>query len=276
MDEDGICFKGEPMDEGTSIIVEGEEFAKCLDNHNEYFLGDREPIVTSKNLDVFDGKGVIYYRGVKIGEVKEASHSYHIKDHIELTEDRTFKYEHTLYYKIGSAIVKEITDKKFLKSIILKKTGWEAQLLDYDWDWSESMKETVCDLWALNPGSMNDRIQALVPKYLKTAKFRYTEPTEDQQSMIAKALEFLEKAGYKVNHPIRIANCDDSNTIAYAYDGEIILTERAFSKGLHLLLVAIFEESHHCIGYSDFNRAFQTYLIEEVISNARKRIKEVF
>src|SRR5690606_20364037 len=50
VDEEGISFIGEPMDEGTSIVVYGESFVKCVENHNDYFVGDREPLYENKNL----------------------------------------------------------------------------------------------------------------------------------------------------------------------------------------------------------------------------------
>ena len=273
MDEGGIHFMGEPMDEGTSIVVEGDDFAEVMAHHEDYFLGERERIASCSSLDVFEGQGVVYYRGVKIGELKGASFSYQIRDSIDLTEDRTFKHEYQLASKIGYAYSCFIKDKKLLKRVAMMREGWEATQPDYDWTWSSEMKEVVSDLWATAPASLNPRLQRLVSSKAKEACFKMMEPNEDQQIMIDSACEFLEKAGYKVNAPVRVVESADANTIAYAYDKTINLTEKAFEKGLYYLVTVIFEESAHCNGQSDFSRSFQTYLIEELITNARKRLK---
>ena len=274
IDEGGIQFLGEPMEEGTSIIVEGDEFIKCMKNHNEYFLGDRLPIATSHGVDIYEGNGTIYHKGVKVGSVDGALYSYHIKEYLDLTEDRTYKHEYQLYQKIGNSIVKHIEDEKVIKKIITNSECWEGILVDYDWEWNDFFKDLVSDIWANSPGKLNPRIQKLVNKKMKGVTFNLIEPNEEESLMIEKGVEFLNKAGYPVVAPIKMVNSDDVNTYAYEYKGTIYLTKKAFSEGLFFLVVALFEENAHVNGYMDMERGFQTYLIKEIIKQAKGKLKE--
>jgi hypothetical protein len=274
MDEGGIHFMGEPMDEGTSIIVEGKEFAECMKKHNEYFIGDREPLAESKSVDIYAGNGTIYHKGVKVGSVEGALYSYHIKDYLELTEDRTFKYNHQLTQEIGSAIVRYIKDVDIITNIITHQQCWEVEYLDFDWDWRDDFKDIVTNLWTNCPGKINGRIQKLISKKMKGASFTLIDPDEEEALMIARGKEFLAKAGYPITAPIKLVHSEDSNTYAYEYKGTIHLTKKAFSEGLFFLTVALFEENAHVCGYLDMDRAFQNYLVKEVIKQAKGKLKE--
>jgi hypothetical protein len=271
IDEGGIQYIGEPQDEGTSIIVEGDEFIDICENHDDFFIGDREPIATCSLLDVYEGKGILYYRGVKVGELENASYSYLIKDKIELTEDRTFKYEYQIRQKIGWAYASYITDKTLLKRIATKQTGWESEFADFEWTWSPEFKEIVLDVWATAPATLNERIQKLVKTKAREAVFKTRPIDEDQVPMLDAAKAFLAKAGYPVSEQVCMVDSDDPMTIAYVHDEKIHLTTRAFEKGLFYLVTVLFEEQAHVNGFQDASRHFQTYLINELVTHARKR-----
>jgi hypothetical protein len=274
MDEGGIHFLGEPMEEGTSIIVEGKEFQDCLAKHEEYFLGDREPIATTETVDIYEGRGIIYHKGVKVGEVQNASYSYHIKQYIQLTEDRTYKYDYQIYQAIGGAITKKLKDKTLLERFICMKGNYEAILVDYDWTWSDEFQDVCKDLWAKAPAKINERIQKLIRKKMKDATFEFIEFSEDEELMIDKAKGFLGRAGYPINSPIKKVESEDTNVIAYEYNRVIHLTQKAFDEGMFLLAVALFEEQQHCNGYLDMERTYQMFLTKELIKQAKKALKE--
>lgn len=277
IDEGGIWMSGTtPIEGGTSIVIEGEEIWSCLAKHEEYFLGEREHIATTRSVDIYEGRGVIYHKGVKVGEIQNASYSYHIKDYIELTEDRTFKYEYQIYQKIGEALTKQLTDKTLLERFICMQNGYEADSVDYDWSWSDEFKNVCKDLWATSPAKINKRIQSLIRKKMKDATFEFIEFSEDEVQMIDKAKDFLGRAGYPVSAPIKKVESDDGNVIAYECSGVIHLTQKAFDEGMFLLTVALFEEQQHVNGYLDMQRDYQTYLTKELIKQAKKVLKETF
>ena len=274
MDEGGIHFSGGKIEGGTSIVVKGDKFHALLLRHNEIFLGDREPIATTPSVDIYEGNGIIYHKGVKVGEIQNASYSYHIKEYIELTEDRTYKYDYQVYQAIGKALTKNLKDKTLLERFICMKDNYEAVLVDYDWTWSDEFQDVCKDLWAKAPAKINERIQKLIRKKMKDATFEFIEFSEEEDLMIDKAKSFLGRAGYPINAPIKKVASEDTNVIAYEYNGVIHLTQKAFDEGMFLLTVALFEEQQHYNGYLDMERAYQTFLTKELIKQAKKALKE--
>jgi hypothetical protein len=96
---------------------------------------------------------------------------------------------------------------------------------------------------------------------------------DDQSIMLDAAKDFLSKAGYEVTALTRLVSNDDSTNIAFVHKEEIYLTPKAFAKGLFFLTVVLLEEHHHTVGWSDESRAYQTHLLEELVGQAKKRLR---
>jgi hypothetical protein len=275
MDEGGLHYQGEPMAQGSNIVVTGDDFAKLMTKHEEYFVGDREPVSKNKRANVLNGNGLIFYRGVRVGEVSNAAYSYEINNYLTLTEDRTIKYDFAVKSEVAKTICEEIKDKKFLREIItLPLEKWEYDL-DYDRDWSDEMSEVIKDVWENAPTTLNENIIRLVRSKMPSTGLETYPPNEEQQLMIDSANDFLSKAGYPVSAKIVMVNNEDTNNIAFVYDRIIHLTPKAFEKGLFFLTRAIFEEHCHTVGYMDESRSFENFLIEQVIIHAKRHLKIV-
>ena len=274
MDEGGIQFVGEAMEEGTSIVIEGDEIIKCMDNHNEYFLGDREPLATSSIIDVYEGNGNIYYKGVKIGEMENAMYSYEIKSTIKLTEDRTFANQYEISTVISRGLVNGITDDVVIKKLISEVKSWETSCIDYDWTWGEHFKSVVSKLWHENPTALNSKVQKLVPAKIKDATFKIFEFSKIELDMIEKSKSFLAKAGYPILSEIKMVSSADDSLCGFAYKGKIHLTQKAFDEGVFFLTVVLFEENAHINGHEDYSRSFQTYLVKEIIKQSKINLNE--
>lgn len=273
MDEGGIHFAGDKIEGGTSIIVRGKEFHDMLEHHNDIFLGDREPICSTDAVDIYEGAGTIFYKGVKVGVVEHARHSYLMKDHLSITEDRTMSGDYSIKYILGKAVTKQIKDEKMLREFMTCKSGFESNI-DWEWDWSEEAIRVAKQIWKESPTSMGKKCAAAFKSRVKDASFEYIEMTPLQENAVEKATDFLKRSGYTIDCPIKMVKNSDENLIAYYYKGEIFLTERSFDEGLQFLIVALFEESRHHAGYNDFSRNFQTYLIKEVVKQSAKHLKE--
>lgn len=276
MDEGGLHFAGEPMEDGTSIVVRGKDFHELLGRHNEFFIGDREPLYVGKSVSIYEGEGTIFYRGVKIGSIERAGFSYEIHDETKLTEDRTAANVYDVYFKIMKCICTELDDRSLIRRILTQHEGkWEMDdSRDYDWTWSKEFSDTVKEIWETTPHKLPRGVRNRVRIKLPDIEFKmldrpeYTEP-------IAKAREFLEKAGYPVSEEIVIVDNSDSVVIAFVHNGKIHLTERAFDKGLFDLVTTLFEEQMHLNGHNDECRSFQQFLINQIITQARKRLNVV-
>lgn len=274
MDEGGIHFAGEPMDEGTSIVVRGEEFAKMLSKHDELFVGDREPIAHGEGVSIYEGNGTVFYRGVKVGTLEHAGFSYEVHSTLKLTEDRTVHSIYDVNYRVMNYICCHLKDKALIKRILMLPKGKWEQLdeRDYEWTWSKEFSEVVKEIWEVNPGMLPKKVRLQIRKKLPDVEFKMIE-NEDYQVSIDAAKDFLEKAGYPVTGHVVVVDNQDSNTIAFTHNGQIHLTERSFEKGLFDLVTTLFEEQCHIAGYNDETRSFESYLINQVITNARKRLK---
>lgn len=273
IDEGGLHFAGDPFDHGTSIVVEGEAIHQCLLNHSKYFVGDREPVDECHKIRVYQGDGTIYYRGVRVGAVKDALYSYEILEDITLTEDRTIKDPFRINSIIGWSYASFLKNKELIRHVITCKKRWETDL-DFDWSWSEEMTEVAQEVWETAPTSLNSSVASILKKRLKAdAELSTCEPTEEQQIMITAALDFLAKAGYPVQATIKIVNNADTGNLAFVHKEQIYLTSRAFEKGLFELVTVLLEEHFHTIGFADLNRGFQTYLHEQIVTQCKKRLK---
>lgn len=271
MDENGIWMLGEShIDGGTSIVVEGKQIVECMKNHSEYFVGDREPIEKTATVTIYQGKGTIFYRGVKVGFEPNSMYSYEFNRYLDLTEDRTIKYAHESKARIGRAVVKEIKNKEILHKMAISTKGSFESTFDYNWDWSNQFMEVVKEIWDKTPQKLNPSIRGIFKKKRPEHQWEYLELDENQMLLIEKAKEIISKFGYVITAPIVLVNNEDSNTLAFVHENQIHLTERSLDKGLFNFVTILLEEHFHIIGYYDESRAFQTYLLEELVKNSAK------
>ena len=272
-DEDGLHFIGEPMDDGTSIIVEDGAFVKCMENHADYFIHDREPIAKCDGMKIYDGKGTVYYRGVRVGVMELASYSFEL-NYITLTEDRSIKYEFSVRTDIGMYVSEKIKDKAILRQFAMAGEGTFEHDIPMDHNWSDEFMEVVEDIWLKSPTKLTKPLQRLRKKRRPETEWEIVPATEDQQMVIDRGVELLKKFGYSVTAPIKIVNNDDDNVIAYVHQNMIYLTERIFDRGMFFFLTTLLEEHLHTVGYDDYSRGLQNYLLEQVIMHSSKRFKE--
>ena len=275
MDEGGLQFFGEPMDDGTSVIVECDEIAECMDNFEDYFVGSREPIAETDGISYYEGRGTIFYRGVKVGVMKGAKYSYEIKKQLSLTEDRTILYDYMVAYHIGKDVCEKLKNEKLIRQVVTSSDLFFESKIDFDGPWSEQFSRIVRNIWENSPTTLNPIIAKLIRKKMPGVGWEKLEPTEDQQLYIDKAVSLLGKFGHNVTAPIKMVNNEDANNIAFVNEDQIYLTSRAFEKGIFYLIVVLLEEHLHTQGYRDYSRDFQDYLIELVVKVSAKLHKEV-
>lgn len=121
-------FYANALDEGGSVYraesppkaIEGETMI-CVDLHHfesifflmeEYFItADDKPICTSPTLEVFNGRSIfVFYNGVAVMKLKEpAAFRYNIRGSLDLTEDRTAKYD----WQVRNIISRAVTQSEF-------------------------------------------------------------------------------------------------------------------------------------------------------------------
>lgn len=264
MDEGGLHFMGTALDHGTSIVVEGEGIIECLNNHEDYFVGDREPVWEGSKVSVYKGEGTVYYKGVRVGTMIDGSrYSYDIKTKLDLTEDRSCN-QYTARWKVSDAIT-ECTDKDFLREFLSGPHVKGDEDLGYSGLWSDEFTEVAAKIYSTNPRLLPFGVRSKLKEKKPDAAFKEQAFTKLQAGAVEKCKRFLAQIGYHITCPVQLVENEDDNLIAIYTQGKIFLTERAFGKGLHYLCSTLLEEHFHSLGYHDESRSFEQFLMDEII-----------
>lgn len=135
----------------TFIIGPSAEFAEVYSKRDEYFLPEavREWAYSDANIQLFRRpSNAVYYRGIRIFDLKKPSlFTYNVLKPIELTEDRTAKYEWALKGVVQDYLAQQ--DDRGLINYLLNATDdhWESTL-DWDDDWATAPSATFKDVLA--------------------------------------------------------------------------------------------------------------------------------
>lgn len=108
LDEGGAVGHFETLDTtrgDTLIAVELAAFEAIYFTIEEHFITDEEPLWAGKGLEVYEGRSpFVFYRGIAVHKLKEpAVYRYNITSYLELTEDRTAKYDFQVKWRLAEA-----------------------------------------------------------------------------------------------------------------------------------------------------------------------------
>lgn len=110
LDEGGDVSRTEAVQDAcgdeTVISVGLDAFEAIFFSMEEHFIGHHEsPIWKSKGIEVYAGRSVfVFYRGVAVMKLKEpAAFRYNLLGYVDLTEDRTAKYDWQVRSRIAEA-----------------------------------------------------------------------------------------------------------------------------------------------------------------------------
>lgn len=266
----------EPAEGITQVIVESEKFVEIYENRHEIFL-QGEALVQNKHANIHGGSSNhVFYRGIRIGTFKNPlMYRYNIQKHIDLTEDRTIKYNFQINDSIVDAVISS-TDEKFIESVLTApENTHEAHLdfLDNRADQSEEFRKVAGELRRTKPETTNKSALNLFERDLKIAdKFETFKPSKEQQASLTNAIDFLTALGYPIDkYKIEFVVTLGESTLALAEDGKMYLSSVLFDKGTKYLAATIFEEFVHLqYGYGDCSREMQNFLFEHFINLAEK------
>lgn len=100
------------------------------------------------------------------------------------------------------------------------------------------------------------------------------EFNEKQNVLLIECLDFLKKAGFEVNHPIKCCVFEDKNILGKAENKEILLSFDLFEQGKKEIIRTILEEAFHLESQcSDETRGFQNHLINKIVCMMEEKIK---
>jgi hypothetical protein len=286
LDENGdTMIDSAPISEGdfpgrTVIILRGECFLSVWENRQNYFLSQTEARVhTSRFVNAFDALGhnhAVFYRGIKVFDTKLPTlYRYNILDKVDLTEDRTLKYE----FQLKEAVEKSIITSNDTDYISACLTAGEYTFEGYlgfssthsNTEMSDEFKSICRKLKERRPRNLNmsavrwydSRVKTFLPMTLATL-------TRVQQAQLDKAIAFIKQIGFADelgDYPVQVVNWLGEGIYGMAEDGTIRISKECFDKGTKFLASTLLEELVHChYGLYDETRSMQTWLFDRIIT----------
>lgn len=102
--------------------------------------------------------------------------------------------------------------------------------------------------------------------------FRDIEMPPLYRATLNQAMEFFKEVGFPVDYPVKCAIFDSKEMLGVAYEGEIIISDVCFERGVNEVANTILEEYIHLkYGVGDCTRGFQTAVLTEFISYMKNK-----
>jgi hypothetical protein len=116
----------------TAISVSMDAFEAIYFSMEEHFIGrDEEPICKTGSMEIYPGKSLfVFYRGIAVMKLKRpSSYRYNLLGYVDLTEDRTAKYDWIVRRRIAEALA--ILESEEIASVVTDSRNEFENSLDY-------------------------------------------------------------------------------------------------------------------------------------------------
>lgn len=127
------CEDGYDLAEGdTAIAVSLDAFEAIYFSMEEHFIGrDEEPICKAGSMEIYPGKSLfVFYRGIAVMKLKNpAAYRYNLLGYVDLTEDRTAKYDWIVRRRIAEALA--ALDNENIAGVVTDSRHEFENSLDY-------------------------------------------------------------------------------------------------------------------------------------------------
>lgn len=285
-DESGSAYRSseEPEPEAgvTKVIVHGSEFDALHDESHRFMLDDA-PDLTIGSLEIRKRPSKdFFYRGIKVGDLPAPSqYTYNTTGHIDLTEDRTAKYQFMIPNKIASELVRS-EDESLLRAVLTADDDSLESRLDFDNEYFRPSDTFVRVTGQLIADRMM-KVNATAVNVWKAAEKRAFNPREIeltpvQQKSVDRAMDFCARLGFQVrdSYPIKYVESLGEGIMGLAADETIYIAERVFHLGgsKQLASTLIEEYIHLRHGWGDMTRELQSFLFDKLVSVGEELVGE--
>lgn len=273
MDEDGETYDyaRSPATGSTTIIVSEPEIFECFAKRSAFLLSpEQKPLAKLRGVEIFPGRSNgVYYRGILVGQTEEDHEfTYNLVDAVELTEDRTLKYQYVFKHRVVAALMSLGVDQE---NIVRKTTTGERNSFEASLPWTlsgydpnDEFLEVVGNL-RREGANVVDLVRELHDQYVKKdADPERIALTNREHEMLLRAMDVLKKQlGYDFSDleivPVRSLG---PSTFGLARKGKIFLARRAFEAGQVWVTGTLLEEYGHVrLHWRDETRDMQNALI---------------
>jgi len=258
----------------TQVIVRGGEFAKVHRERHDFILEDAVSF-SEGDVEIRQRTGSqFYYRGIRVQSLgKRAMHTYNNLGKMDLTEDRTLKYQWEPEYIIRQAIMRSDNETFIRKCVTGHKDTLEGGM-DYH---GFSIAPSPMFLKVVGE-CQAERVTELNQTALKVWQEHTKQPfapdeiglTKVQLKSLDKALDFCGNIGFPIRdaYPIKFVESLGEGCLGMAHEGTIYIAENVFNHGgTKLLASTLIEEYLHLRhGWLDMSRQMQNFLFDKVVS----------
>jgi len=287
LDEGGEIFEsGDDVEacEGKTIIqVYGSGFLERYHDRFNIFIDKSViPYTTSRSTEVYVGSG-IFYRGVLVKDKIMTRYRYNVLNPIDLTEDRTAKYDFQVKNAIRDTVVGSAC-AEFIEEMVTMKSN-DCFEGDIDYEESDAVPSDVFMhvVRRLRQERMADLKLSAWELYLKHSKSAhdevFVELNDIEKAQLKKAVGLSLAIGFNVaEYPIVVFDTLGNGVLAAADRDKrrILLTRNLFCHGvLHLSRALIEEYIHIRHGYDDCTREMQNYIFDKMVHFGMASIGEV-
>lgn len=257
-------------EEKTIIAVSGSLFEAVFDNLHEFIL-QSAPIATQEHADIHANTAkAAFYRNMKVFEGdRHFLYTYNLKRNIDLTEDRTSRYNFQLFDGIRSALL-NCNRIDIVKAALAAPEGYYEHELDFLGGFeapSEVFLEATRQLLHESKLQNMSASRVLARHEINAQTRAEAVLTSAEVQMITNAIFLLGEAGYVISRErVKVYDFLGENVMGQAANGCILLSKLAFNMGQLQVTGTIYEEHLHLThGFDDCSRGMQNYLLNKVI-----------
>ena len=259
----------------TKILVSGEQFETVFANRSNYLLED-QPDLKLGTMEVRHRPSAEYfYRGVRVMDLQQTLYTYNDTQKIDLTEDRTVKYQWYVPERIAKAFL-VCEDERMIRTVLLAKQGYFEHDLDFHGRSIKPSSQFLKVVGELRLDKMVEINQSAIKVWIEETKEhtlpKEIEMTNVQKKQLEKALEFCDSIGFKIkgSYPISVVESLGNGCLGLAdrSTNTIYLAERTFHLGgtKQVASTLIEEYIHLKHGLNDMTRDLQSYLFDKIVS----------
>ena len=283
VDEGGVVNKFDndsivlTEDKTTRVVVKGAAFEQVHDGRSDFLL-QNDPSYRSLQCDAHPGSGdFMFYKGIAVKKhLNRALFDYNLKGDVELTEDRTLKYDFRGNYAVISLILSS-EDEAFIEYVVTAPKDTMEGNLNYT-------------LPAMNPGPTwmrvvgkirereMDSIESLNASAFvlhREHSFRSILPQHSVKLSKVQKMQF-ERAKTFVGevldcdmdkYPIIFLDTLGPGHLGRASNGRIYISKAAFENGTKWVAMALYEEYVHLHdGVKDETLAQKLIYLEKIMT----------
>lgn len=271
MDENGDVsdVKITPMENRTIITITGGDFHVCYLARHDIILSTR-PKYTSDRMNIHERPGEhLFYKTIRIADMsKEAYFTYDIKRSVNLTEDRTLKYDWEFMGLLRDELVNGKNSEFISKFATVPRGMYESEFrIDMNTTPNEVFMTAMSKLNFKDV--TNTSLMLLYNNQLKIKKSpNVVTLTNIEQIQLDKAIKFgKDLFDYDfTQYEIYISDDLRDNILGMVYDKKIYLSRRVFQQGTKQVTATLLEEYLHLHrNYIDETYEFQTFLFDLVV-----------